>query len=271
MRRAMPSAWASVSARWSATPEVRAWRSPPPRSSAVTTSPVAAFTSGGPPRKIVPWPRTMIDLVGHGGHVGAARRAGAHDDRDLRDAGGRHAGLVEEDAAEMVAVGEHLVLVRQVGAAANRRGRGRAAGSRPRSPARAGASSRSRGSRCRPSRWRRWPTTTHSRPMTRPMPAISPAAGTSPPYMPCAASGPSSRKGEPGSSRASTRSRGSILPRSRWRTRAAGPPPSRARATVARRSSTSAAMASALARASAERGSIAVISVANRPSPMRGS
>ena len=36
-----------------------ACRSPPPRSSAVTTSPVAAFTSGGPPRKIVPWLRTM--------------------------------------------------------------------------------------------------------------------------------------------------------------------------------------------------------------------
>ena len=38
----------------------RACRSPPPRSSAVTTSPVAAFTSGGPPRKIVPWSRTMM-------------------------------------------------------------------------------------------------------------------------------------------------------------------------------------------------------------------
>ena len=37
--------------------------------------------------------------------------------RDLRDAGGRHVGLVVEDAAEMVAVGEHLVLARQVRAA----------------------------------------------------------------------------------------------------------------------------------------------------------
>ncbi len=33
--------------------------SAPPSSSAVTSSPVAAFTSGGPPRKIVPVPFTM--------------------------------------------------------------------------------------------------------------------------------------------------------------------------------------------------------------------
>jgi hypothetical protein len=32
-----------------------ACRSPPPRSSALMTSPVAAFTSGGPARKMVPW------------------------------------------------------------------------------------------------------------------------------------------------------------------------------------------------------------------------
>ena len=31
----------------------------PPRSSALTSSPVAALTRGGPPRKIVPVPRTM--------------------------------------------------------------------------------------------------------------------------------------------------------------------------------------------------------------------
>ena len=41
------------------TPDTRECRSPPPRSSAETTSPVAAFTSGGPPRKIVPWSRTI--------------------------------------------------------------------------------------------------------------------------------------------------------------------------------------------------------------------
>ena len=41
------------------TPDTRVCTTPPPRSSAVTTSPVAAFTSGGPPRKIVPWLRTI--------------------------------------------------------------------------------------------------------------------------------------------------------------------------------------------------------------------
>jgi hypothetical protein len=52
----------------------------------VTSSPVAAFTSGGPPRNIVPLPFTMIDLVAHRRHIRAARGARAHDDGDLRDA-----------------------------------------------------------------------------------------------------------------------------------------------------------------------------------------
>ena len=56
-------------------------------------------------------------LVGHRGDIGAARRARAHHDRDLRDAGRGHARLIVEDAAEMLAVGEHLGLMRQVGAA----------------------------------------------------------------------------------------------------------------------------------------------------------
>lgn len=59
MSRTILSAWRSSSARWSVTPLTRACRSPPPRSSALTSSPVAAFTSGGPPRKIVPWLRTI--------------------------------------------------------------------------------------------------------------------------------------------------------------------------------------------------------------------
>ena len=111
------SACASSSARWSTTPEMRRCRSPPPSSSAVTTSPVAAFTSGGPPRKIVPWLRDDHRLVAHRRHVRAARRARAEHRGDLRDAAGRHRGLVVEDAAEVVAVGEHLVLGGQEGAA----------------------------------------------------------------------------------------------------------------------------------------------------------
>jgi hypothetical protein len=56
-------------------------------------------------------------FVAHRRHVRAARRAGTHDHRDLRDADGTHVGLVVEDAAEMFAVGKHLVLVGQIGAA----------------------------------------------------------------------------------------------------------------------------------------------------------
>ncbi len=56
-------------------------------------------------------------LVAHRGHVGAARRAGAEHDGDLRRALGREPRLVVEDAAEVLAVGEDLVLQRQEGAA----------------------------------------------------------------------------------------------------------------------------------------------------------
>mmetsp|Transcript_22770 Transcript_22770/g.73268 ORF Transcript_22770/g.73268 Transcript_22770/m.73268 type:complete len:234 (-) Transcript_22770:667-1368(-) len=61
IRRAMASACASSSAKWSVTPLMRQCTSAPPRSSALTTSPVAALTSGGPPRKMVPFPLTMTD------------------------------------------------------------------------------------------------------------------------------------------------------------------------------------------------------------------
>ncbi len=59
--RAIASACMSSCARWSTTPDRRVCTSPPPRSSALTISPMAAFTSGGPPRKIVPCSLTMID------------------------------------------------------------------------------------------------------------------------------------------------------------------------------------------------------------------
>ena len=61
--------------------------------------------------------RSVPNLCNYGRHVGAPGRAAPHHHRDLRDAGGRHLRLVVEDAAEMVAVGKDLVLVRQVGAA----------------------------------------------------------------------------------------------------------------------------------------------------------
>ena len=56
-------------------------------------------------------------LVAHRRHVGAAGGAGAHHRGDLRDAAGRQVGLVEEDPAEVLAVGEDVVLHRQEGAA----------------------------------------------------------------------------------------------------------------------------------------------------------
>ena len=54
-------------------------------------------------------------LVGHRRDVRAARRTGPHDDGDLRNAFGRHPCLIEEDAAEVVAIGEDLGLQRQEG------------------------------------------------------------------------------------------------------------------------------------------------------------
>jgi hypothetical protein len=56
-------------------------------------------------------------FVGHRRHIGATRGAGTHDRGNLRYALGRHPGLVEKDAAEMLAVRKHLVLVGQIGAA----------------------------------------------------------------------------------------------------------------------------------------------------------
>ena len=56
-------------------------------------------------------------LVGHRRNVCAAGRARTHDGGDLRDALSRHAGLVIEDAPEVVAIGEDVGLQRQKGAA----------------------------------------------------------------------------------------------------------------------------------------------------------
>ena len=57
-------------------------------------------------------------LVGHSRRIGAAGRAGAHHDGDLRNALRGHLGLVVEDVAEMIPARKHLVLIGQVGAAA---------------------------------------------------------------------------------------------------------------------------------------------------------
>lgn len=51
-------------------------------------------------------------LITHSGDIGTSSGTGAHDDGDLGDALGAHAGLVIEDATEVVAVGEDVSLVR---------------------------------------------------------------------------------------------------------------------------------------------------------------
>jgi len=53
-------------------------------------------------------------LIAHRRDVRAAGRATAHDQRDLRDRGGRHPCLVVEDPAEVVPVREDIGLQRQV-------------------------------------------------------------------------------------------------------------------------------------------------------------
>ena len=113
----MASACSSSSASWSATPDRRVWTSEPPSSSGVTSSPVAAFTSGGPPRKIVPVPRTMTvsSLI-----AGTYAPPAVHEPITSATCGmasGGHPGLVVEDPAEVVAIGEDLGLERQEGPA----------------------------------------------------------------------------------------------------------------------------------------------------------
>ncbi len=75
------------------------------------------FHQGWPAEKDGALPLDDDRLVGHGRHIGAAGRARSHHHGDLGNALRRHVGLIEEYPAEMIPVGKHLVLVRQVGAA----------------------------------------------------------------------------------------------------------------------------------------------------------
>ena len=95
-------------------------------------------------------------VVGHDREIRAAGDAHAHDGGDLRDAHGGHDGVVAEDAAEVVLIGEDIFLQREEDAGTSRRGRGSGCGSPWRWSARAGPSWRSWGRRRRLSRWRRW-------------------------------------------------------------------------------------------------------------------
>ena len=68
---------------------------------------------GGTAEKYRPLIFDYDTFVGHGRHVCAAGSAGAHDHGKLRNAPGRHVGLVVEDAAEVVAIREDFILFRQ--------------------------------------------------------------------------------------------------------------------------------------------------------------
>src|SRR2546429_203396 len=86
---------------------MRVWTSAPPSSSAVTSSPVAAFTSGGPPRKIVPLPFTMIVSSLMAGPHPPPARGRAPNPAALRGARGPQARPVAEEMAEGAPAGEN--------------------------------------------------------------------------------------------------------------------------------------------------------------------
>ena len=95
------------------------------------------------------------------------------------------------------------------------------------------------------------------------MPVMMPAAGTlSLPYMSCAASCENSKKDVPGSIRASTRSRGSSLPRALCRSWYRSPPPCLICSTVVCRSSTRLCICSTFSMKSAARGLISDVMTA---------
>ena len=67
MFRATAQGVVVVLAQWSETPEMRQWTSAPPSSSSVTSSPVAALTSGGPADEDRALVADDDGLVAHGG------------------------------------------------------------------------------------------------------------------------------------------------------------------------------------------------------------
>ena len=95
------------------TPEMSHCTTAPPSSSLSIRSPIAACTRCEPARKIEPVPFDDVRLVAHDRQVGAAGDARADDRRHLEDAVRRQPGVVVEDPAVVLAVGEDLVLERQ--------------------------------------------------------------------------------------------------------------------------------------------------------------
>ena len=69
------------------------------------------FDKGRPSQKY----RALIGdddiLIGHGRHIGSARRTGTHDNRDLRNAVSGHGGFIIKATSEHIFIGEYLCLM----------------------------------------------------------------------------------------------------------------------------------------------------------------
>ena len=116
--RRMVSACSSFSATWSATPDFLRVQL-----AAAQVLGADLLAGGGlHQRRAGEEDRALVAhdhaLVAHRRDIGAAGGARAHHAGDLRDPQRAHLRLVEEDPPEVVAVGKHLGLVRQVGPAA---------------------------------------------------------------------------------------------------------------------------------------------------------
>ena len=117
MSRTMRIACASFSARWSTTPETLGVQ----LAAAEFLGRDDLADGGLHQRRAAQEDGALVAddhrLVAHRRDVGAARRAGAEHRGDLRDLARGQVGLVVEDAPEVLAVREHLVLHGQEGAA----------------------------------------------------------------------------------------------------------------------------------------------------------
>lgn len=107
MVRVICRAWASLWARWSLTPDVVQCKLAPPRLSASTTSPVAAF-------KDCSLLGYNYIFIGHGWDIGSSCRTRSHYYGYLRDSSGWHGGLIVEDAAKVFAIRKHFSLARKI-------------------------------------------------------------------------------------------------------------------------------------------------------------
>src|SRR5690554_4938006 len=102
MLRTICNALSSSSARWSATAELR-------RPDDLPRARLHEWRPAEEDRALIAHDDRLIR---HRRNVRAARRAGTHDGRDLRDAASAHLRLVVEDPPEVFLVGEHLILHR---------------------------------------------------------------------------------------------------------------------------------------------------------------